>query len=302
MRQGGNHQLRDFFKKLEIDNSPIEILYQTKAAAHYKEKLKERVQLVLSGAVSSEIPSSKKSSGDYEIEHRTSNQTVVDSDPKDFFQVVFTAGSLGLTLSKDNKSNALVTKIVPGGPANIGGVAVGDIVCGVAGKRVTEFDEIMHMIPYMSRPLTVRFMRILTKKEVTSSAASHAASTSQSRNTLKVKLAPAHGSIPIASSSHSSAASAREMRSHSHASSKDGDDCVSPTNEHLSYPSRGDIEDEKVDIKAKIKKKSKGLKPQGNDVDDGDNATATKSSHLVPVRKKKGSKTSGMYLRVYVCR
>lgn len=42
MRQGGNGQIREFYQKLQIENSPITILYSTKGANHYRDRLKER--------------------------------------------------------------------------------------------------------------------------------------------------------------------------------------------------------------------------------------------------------------------
>jgi ADP-ribosylation factor GTPase-activating protein 1 len=47
MRQGGNSQIRSFFAKMNIENSPIETLYRTKAAKYYREKLKERAEKVI---------------------------------------------------------------------------------------------------------------------------------------------------------------------------------------------------------------------------------------------------------------
>ena len=48
MRQGGNGQIREFYKKLQIENSPITILYSTKGANHYRDRLKERADKVIS--------------------------------------------------------------------------------------------------------------------------------------------------------------------------------------------------------------------------------------------------------------
>ena len=41
-------------RRLQIENSPITTLYSTKGATHYRNKLKERVEKVLSGEISSE--------------------------------------------------------------------------------------------------------------------------------------------------------------------------------------------------------------------------------------------------------
>lgn len=160
MRQGGNGQIRRFFKKLEIDNSPIHLLYCTKGAEHYREKLKERVEKIMSGEIKSEKRLVKKKSF-AEEKILSSSATFVDIPT---FDVPFGEGPLGLTLTKDFKERACVSKLVPAGPAQLAGVLVGDFVVGVAGKKLTNFDEIMHMIPCMGRPLVLQFARISSAK------------------------------------------------------------------------------------------------------------------------------------------
>jgi ADP-ribosylation factor GTPase-activating protein 1 len=168
MRQGGNGQVRRFFKKLEIDNSPIHILYCTKGAEHYREKLKERVEKIMNGEIKSEKRLVKKKSFTEEKSIATSSSAETPT-----FDVSFGEGPLGLTLTKDYKERASVSRLVPAGAAQLAGVLVGDFIVGVAGKKLSNYDEIMHMIPCMGRPLTLKFGRIPTPK---SSKASHSTS------------------------------------------------------------------------------------------------------------------------------
>lgn len=167
MKQGGNSQIRRFFKRLEIDNSPLQTLYCTKAAEHYREKLRERVDKVLSG----EILSEKRSKSEkMKIQHPTSPPLPPPPPSKSITANVITArfgaGPMGMTLTKDYRDQAYVSKLVPGGQAQQQGVKVGDIVISVAGKTMGSYDEIMHMIPLMPRPLEL----VLTRVEATTPA------------------------------------------------------------------------------------------------------------------------------------
>jgi hypothetical protein len=207
MRQGGNAQLRDFFQKLQIDNSTVEVLYTTKAATHYREKLKERVDLVLSGAVSAEIPAHKKNTSNSTSDshsgsvgtlsaNNTSTSATSSNENIEYITVTFTTTSLGLTLTKDYRNHAAVTRLVPGGAANVEGVQVGDVVCGVAGKGIIDYDEIMHMIPYMSRPLEIKFKRFLLSNSIQSQPEeaidSSVSNAGNSNRTVKIKLSANH--------------------------------------------------------------------------------------------------------------
>lgn len=159
MKQGGNSQIRRFFKKIGIDNTPIQTLYCTKAAEHYREKLKERVDKIASG----EIVMERKVSSERLTKRTISNDSAGMSKGPSVQHHVITAkfgpGPMGMTLTKDYRDHAIVSRLVPGGPAQQQGVKVGDIAIGIAGKTLGSYDEIMHMIPLMPRPLDVRFSR-----------------------------------------------------------------------------------------------------------------------------------------------
>jgi len=174
MRQGGNEQIKRFFRKLEIENSPVKTLYCSKGANHYRERLKEKVGKIMSGELKSEsrvIPHSSR--------HRnTRSQSAIaelmlngaKSEPGSLnaekrkssfeqYHVSFGEGPMGMTISKDFGGRALVSKLVTGGPAERSGVGIGDHISGVAKKRLDDYDEIMHMIPCLARPIAIQFTR-----------------------------------------------------------------------------------------------------------------------------------------------
>lgn len=75
------------------------------------------------------------------------------------YHVSFGEGPMGMTISKDFGGRALVSKLVTGGPAERSGVSIGDHISGVAKKRLDDYDEIMHMIPCLTRPIAIQFTR-----------------------------------------------------------------------------------------------------------------------------------------------
>lgn len=169
MKQGGNAQIRRFFKRLEIENSPLQTLYCTKAAEHYREKLKERVDKVLSG----EIMSEKRSRSEKSKLPQSPASPPLPSPPPtksitaNIITARFNTGPMGMTLTKDFRDQAFVSKLVPGGNAQQQGIKVGDIVISVAGKTMGSYEEIMHMIPLMPRPLELSLTRVETSPSKT---------------------------------------------------------------------------------------------------------------------------------------
>lgn len=160
MKQGGNSQIRRFFKKLEIENSPLQTLYCTKAAEHYREKLRERVDKILAGEIVSEKRSKSEKS---KIQHPASPPLPLPPSKNITANVIharFNAGPMGMTLTKDFRDQAYVSKLLPGGQAQQQGIKLGDIVIAVAGKTMASYDEIMHMIPLMPRPLELNLTRV----------------------------------------------------------------------------------------------------------------------------------------------
>jgi hypothetical protein len=125
MRQGGNQQIRRFFQKIEIENSPILTLYCTKGASHYRERLRERVDKIMSGEIKSEkriVHNSPKpliltstslktnSSNEMHSQNSLNMSTRIEN-----FRIMFADGPMGMTLTKDSKEMALVSKLIPGG-------------------------------------------------------------------------------------------------------------------------------------------------------------------------------------------
>ena len=186
IRQGGNEQIKRFFRKLEIENYPLQTLYCSKGANHYREKLKEKVHKIMSGEIKSEPrhvrthhPShrnAKSQSSLSELMRNNPNSTLNKQQQHkpsiEIYSVSFQDGPMGMTISKDFNSRALVSKLVPNGPAELSGVSVGDHITGIAKKRIEIYDEIMHMIPCMNRPILVQFTRQIHNHHSSSSSGS----------------------------------------------------------------------------------------------------------------------------------
>lgn len=164
MRQGGNEQIKRFFRKLEIENSPIQALYCSKGANHYRERLKEKVGKIMSGEIKSESRILSRSNQHRNTKSQSAIADMMSSESRRrpsvyFYNVSFADGPMGMTISKDFGGRALVSKLITGGAAECCGVRVGDHISGIAKKRVDDYDEIMHMIPCMSRPILIQFSR-----------------------------------------------------------------------------------------------------------------------------------------------
>ena len=196
MRQGGNNQIRRFFEKLEIENSPIQALYCTKGANHYRERLRERVDKIMSGEIKSERRVSSGSPDKKTLKSDDDTVSKINSSPttdikSDVFKILFGEGAMGMTLTKDSKERASVSKLVPAGPAQANGVKIGDYIIGVAGKSVNNYEEIMHMIPCMSRPLEIQFSRITKlNNKVLESKKSFLSSSVSEKGSRKLNIEP----------------------------------------------------------------------------------------------------------------
>ncbi len=166
MKQGGNKQLRLFLESLDIFRPSIEILYHSKAASLYRAKLKKQVENILANnppaiTIAQSLEIAKRVH--VELKGSSVGAATGSAAPKQVklrYSVQFPAGSMGMTVTKDAATNrAFISKVMPGSAAESGGVQVGDFVDGVAGKYITDFDIIMHMIPLMPRPILLQFSR-----------------------------------------------------------------------------------------------------------------------------------------------
>ena len=139
MRQGGNEQIKRFFRKLEIENSPVKTLYCSKGANHYRERLKEKVGKIMSGELKSEsrvIPHSSRhrntrsqsAIAELMLNGARSEPGSLNGDKRkssfEQYHVSFGDGPMGMTISKDFGGRALVSKLVTGGPAERSGVGI----------------------------------------------------------------------------------------------------------------------------------------------------------------------------------
>lgn len=164
MHQGGNRQFRLFLESLDITSLPdIEVLYHSKAAALYRAKLRKQVELVMSGIpIGVTISQSLEVSQRVYVDMRADEAPVTVKAKVSRYSVLFPVGAMGMTVTKDPADNrAYVSKIVSGSAAERGGVEIGDFVEGVAGKYISDFDIIMHMIPLMPRPVQIIFSRAI---------------------------------------------------------------------------------------------------------------------------------------------
>ncbi|CAB1104456.1 unnamed protein product [Ectocarpus sp. CCAP 1310/34] len=72
--------------------------------------------------------------------------------------VVFPAGTMGLTLTKEMSGGCSVTKVVPGGLADSRGVALGQRVCAVNGQPSGTYEHTMAVIGGSPRPISITFV------------------------------------------------------------------------------------------------------------------------------------------------
>lgn len=189
LKFGGNGQILDYFKRLNVENLAINHLYLTKAASHYRQRLKERVEKIMTGEIIPEIPKfdnlnlSNPASIDDADSNSTKQQSLKSKETILYHDCIFDKGKMGLTLAKDYKGSATVIKIIPGGSADKNGVQMNDTVIGIMGKAMDEYDEVMHMITCMERPIKIRFSRVM-KNSQSSYNVLVSSSTSMKNNSL----------------------------------------------------------------------------------------------------------------------
>lgn len=180
MKQGGNGQLKSFFSQLNLENSPISSLYITKGAYIYRKLLVEKVDSIFAninyntegnisnidfcGGGSPNGTHFTGSSGDAYSESPGSPYKHLKIEDKMVYGkgeylIEFDKNSLGMTLEKNSENEAAVSRVIPGSSAALKGVRVGDIAVAVMGKYVCEYDDIMHMIMCMPRPVLIAFRR-----------------------------------------------------------------------------------------------------------------------------------------------
>ena len=152
MKHGGNDQIKEFFRKLDLDTKtiPISTLYNSKAAGFYRQCIKDRSQKAANIKTPCEIVESK-------------NKTSRSSSPTNFVNkritVQFIDGSLGLTLTKSYDGHAIVTRLVSEGQSTNNGVCLNDKIIRVAGMFMDDYEDILEAIPLLSRPLSITFER-----------------------------------------------------------------------------------------------------------------------------------------------
>ncbi|CAM9431207.1 unnamed protein product, partial [Discosporangium mesarthrocarpum] len=81
-----------------------------------------------------------------------------DNKPKNF-DVIFSEGKLGMTLSAGPDGRAIVTEVQSGGTAAKNDVQVGDIILTIDGTRAPLFKELLAVLSALGRPLQIGFDR-----------------------------------------------------------------------------------------------------------------------------------------------
>lgn len=167
LKQGGNGQIRRYFERTELKDKSISELYCSDAAETYRQILSEKVDNIMKGSGGSRKFSQSKGP--------SSMITRSVSSSSGAYSVTFGEGTMGMTLTKDRKDVAIVSRLVADGVAETSGVIIGDIVIGVNDKIIQHYDLIMHEISSSPRPVCIRFNRcnqIINTTTTTSIAAS----------------------------------------------------------------------------------------------------------------------------------
>ena len=169
MRQGGNGQIKRYFRKMEIDQSTIYTLYASKVSDHYRQLLKERVLKVMSGEIRATRRLMKKvdrSASDTAL-RKASEDNYRDRVGSSFeaLDVLFSTGPMGMTIANDHMHRAVVSKVVIDGPADHAGVLIGDCITSIDGKSAEDYEHVMQLIMNGPRPISLRFSRLVRQSQ-----------------------------------------------------------------------------------------------------------------------------------------
>jgi hypothetical protein len=149
MKHGGNSRFHEQLGKAGFGgNTAISALYLSTEAEAYRSHLKDIVANSTLANIEDTLNMTSLSS--YSVSSKR-HGTHLD--------VTFIDGPMGMSISKDHNGRAFVSRLVSNGAAETKGVQVGDVIEVVAGKRMGGYDQIMHMIPMMPRPLILMFFR-----------------------------------------------------------------------------------------------------------------------------------------------
>ena len=159
MKHGGNSRFHDCLGKVGGGDASQSDLYLSPAAETFRRCLKEIVTTsILNRTNKTTVPGSASEGGG------------LVSSPSIHRDVTFTDGPMGMSISRDHSGRAVVSRLVTHGPAEMKGVQVGDVVEGVGGKSMENYDQIMHVIPRIPRPLQITFGRQLSSSNSTTAA------------------------------------------------------------------------------------------------------------------------------------
>ena len=163
LRQGGNQSIRDYFTLMGVNKEKVSIveLYRSEAALHYRERLRERVDHILSQAV--RTPS--KTPNSFREFHRV-HSGLKRMKSSELISVIFDESLLGFRLSKRHNNSAVVSRVTSGGSAEKNGVMVGDAVWGVGDQVIDDYDTLLRLVTEnTARPLRIYFYREVGEEE-----------------------------------------------------------------------------------------------------------------------------------------
>eukprot|EP01031_Cornospumella_fuschlensis_P025622 gene25622-30942_t len=157
MRQGGNGQIKRFFKKMEIAAPSLQELYSSRGAEHYRQKLLERVDRIMAGEIKSHVRVFRKGRSNSNDSVKSMEELAMSGSS--LYSVRFGLGPLGITLTKDFNHEAVVSRVAAGSAGEKAGIQVGDYIRGVSGIFSEKYDEIMNMISSAARPFSLVLLR-----------------------------------------------------------------------------------------------------------------------------------------------
>jgi hypothetical protein len=73
------------------------------------------------------------------------------------YEIEFGQGSLGFSVTKNPASRSVVTRVVPDGQAGRSGARVGDVLVGIDGRHIYDYDDMMLVLSRASRPMRLIF-------------------------------------------------------------------------------------------------------------------------------------------------
>lgn len=159
MKYGGNGRIQAYFNKMNMSASAINILYSSQVASSYRQRLKEKVDLIVQTSLHDIYKNLCIQKAHSTNEIISAVDEPVSKTEKMYVNCVFERGPMGMTLTRDRNGNASVSRLYENGPAIIKGVNIGDKIVKIMGQDISKYDEVVHLILTSMRPIKVTFSR-----------------------------------------------------------------------------------------------------------------------------------------------